>query len=227
MEGVVPMKTDRLRAVLSLLCSLAVIGLTAVSLAVFFLRSGEGNMAVRGVLAFRYFTVDSNILAAVAGIFVLREALVSLRGAQFVLPRRVQLIKFVGTGAVGLTFTVVMVFLGPLYGYKSMFRGMNLWLHLINPVLAMLSFLLLERGAPLKKRDLLWGLLPVVVYGLVYLVQVVVTKRWPDFYFFNRNGQWYLSFAAVLTGAALLDAALRLGHNAVNKKTSTYKERSK
>jgi hypothetical protein len=67
----------------------------------------------------------------------------------------------------------------------------------------------------------------VAVYGLVYLVQVVVTQRWPDFYSFNRNGQWYLSFAAVLTGAALLETALRLGHNAVNKKTSTYKERSK
>ena len=60
------MKTHRLRAGLSLACSAVVIGTTLGSLAVFFLRTGDGNMAVHGTLAFRYFTVDSNILCALA-----------------------------------------------------------------------------------------------------------------------------------------------------------------
>ena len=58
------MKNHRLRAGLSLACSAVVIGLTAMSLVVFFLRTGDGNMAVHGTLAFRFFTVDSNILCA-------------------------------------------------------------------------------------------------------------------------------------------------------------------
>ena len=42
------------------------------------------------------------------------------------------------------------------------------------------------------------------LYGLLYLNKVVSRKEWDDFYGFNRDGKWPLSFAAMLIGTALL-----------------------
>ena len=220
------MKNHRLRAGLSLACSAVVIGLTAMSLVVFFLRTGDGNMAVHGTLAFRFFTVDSNILCALTCAGLIPAAVRGLRTGVFFPSRRALIWKYVGAGAVGLTFAVVMVFLGPVFGYGGMFRGMNLYLHLINPLAAMISFLLWERGEPLEKRAVLWADLPMAVYGVVYLLMVIVLRRWPDFYGFNMGGLWYVSFIAVLLGMTAIAALLRLGHNAMNKRetNSTYKE---
>ena len=47
-------------------------------------------------------------------------------------------------------------------------------------------------------------MLPVLLYGLLYLRRVVFQQRWEDFYGFNRGGKWPLSFAAMLLGAVLL-----------------------
>ena len=106
--------------------------------------------------------------------------------------------------------SVVMVFLGPVFGYGMMFRGLNLFLHLINPLAAMISFLLWERGEALDKGMILWADLPMAVYGVVYLLMVIVLRRWPDFYGFNMSGRWYLSYAGMLAGTALIGAALRM-----------------
>ena len=220
------MKNHRLRAGLSLICSAVVIGTTLGSLAVFFLRTGDGNMAVHGTLAFRYFTVDSNILCALACAGLIPAAVKGLRTGVFSPSRRALAWKYVGAGAVGLTFAVVMVFLGPVFGYGMMFRGLNLFLHLINPLAAMISFLLWERGEALDKGMILWADLPMAIYGVVYLLMVIVLRRWPDFYGFNMGGRWYVSYLAVLLGMTAIAALLRLGHNAMCKKetNSTYKE---
>ena len=56
------------------------------------------------------------------------------------------------------------------------------------------------------------GELPVIAYGLLYLYKTQYApeeKRWQDYYGFNRNGKWYLSYAAMLTGTALIGIALR------------------
>ena len=57
---------------------------------------------------------------------------------------------------------------------------------------------------PITPLRSLLGLLPVLLYGLLYLNKVVSRKEWDDFYGFNRDGKWPLSFAAMLIGTALL-----------------------
>ena len=56
----------------------------------------------------------------------------------------------------------------------------------------------------------LTGMLPVILYGTLYLNRVVTVKRWEDFYGFNKNGKWQISFSAMVAGSFLLCVILWL-----------------
>ncbi len=148
----------------------------------------------------RFFTALSNLFCAAASLAV---AVCRLAGN---VPDAVLILKYVGTCAVTVTMLTVLLFLGPTLGYKPLFTGPDLWLHLICPVLAIVSLLLWDKP-PMPFGAVILGALPVPVYGIVYLRRVLFApekRRWPDFYGFNRGGKWPLSFAAMAGGTALL-----------------------
>ena len=151
---------------------------------------------------FRYFTLQSNVLCAAAAL------LMCFAGGQ----PWVWLLKYVGTAAVCVTMLTVFLFLGPcLGGYRKLLEGRDLFMHLLTPLLALVSFCVFERRG-LSLRASLLGLVPVVLYGGLYLYKVVYApqaKRWDDFYGFNRGGRWPISFAAMLLGSFLICLALR------------------
>jgi hypothetical protein len=156
----------------------------------------------------RFFTALSNLLCALACLAV---AVCRLFGTA---PAAVLIVKFVGTAAVSVTFLTVMCFLGPVvYDYKKMLSGPDLWLHLVCPVLAVVSLIAWDRPrAPFGL--VLLGALPVLLYGAYYLAHVVLAppeKRWEDFYGFNRGGKWYLSYIPMLLLALLVSFALWVG----------------
>ena len=162
----------------------------------------------RGVI-FRYFTVDSNILCAVSCFFQLIR---TLRGRQTE-SKAVMLFRYAGTSAVTVTMMTVLLFLGFLYGFAPMFSGWNLWLHLLGPLLSIISFVWLERnGTVPEKKHLPLSILPVLVYGVVYVIMTVIIGvdrgGWPDFYGLNLGGRWYLSYPAMIIGTALIGLAL-------------------
>ena len=184
-----------------------IVGFTAYGMSRFFTVGGDGIMAVMNTRCFRYFTVDSNLLAALASLLLLIGQLRSLRGGGS--PARGLLtFKFVGTAAVGVTFFTVFCFLGALYGYGSMVRGVNLFMHLITPLLAMLGFCLLETTPALRFPCVFLGLIPTVLYGAVYFSMVVLEGRWPDFYGFNMGGRWFLSCFLMAAATLLISLGL-------------------
>ncbi len=211
------MDRTKLRVFISLALNTATIVLTTVSVAHFFIDSGDGNMAVAGFTCFRYFTVLSNVFAALTCIAVLAVQARSLVcGGE--LPRSVMLLKYSGTVAVTVTLAVVLVFLGPTMGYDIMFVGYSLYLHMICPLLALASFCFLEKGGAVEKREFLVGDVSVIIYGTLYLFTVVVFRVWPDFYGFNRGGLWYISYPAMLVGGYLVSMAVAGVHNAILRK---------
>lgn len=147
----------------------------------------------------RYFTSLSNLFCAAASAAV---AAARLWGA---VPNGLLVVKFIGTAAVTITLLTVMLFLGPVvYDYKALLTGPDLWLHLVCPVLAILTYFLWDRPV-MAFGGMLLGILPVLLYGAMYLYRLLFApteKRWEDFYGFNRGGKWRLSFAA-MTAAAL------------------------
>ena len=178
---------------------------TAVSF-IFCFRDRDGIWSwKRGIRSLRFFTILSNLFCACASLAV---ALSSLQGT---IPYGIWLLKYVATSSVAVTFLTVMFFLGPTQGYKEQLKGWGLFLHLICPVLAIFSFCFLERAYPLSFAVSLLGMLPVGLYGALYLYKVVLVpeeSRWEDFYGFNRNGNWQLSFAAMAGGAVLAGVLL-------------------
>ena len=163
--------------------------------------------AQNGVAALRFFTILSNLLCALSSLLM---ALFLLKGQ---VPYGVWLLKYIGTASVAVTFVTVMVFLGPAAGYKAMLSGKDLYLHLIGPLLAIVSFCFTERLYPLTLPLALLGAVPVLLYGLFYLYKVVLGPdegRWEDFYGYNKDGKWPVAFTAMIVGGALLCVVLWL-----------------
>ena len=192
--------------------------MVAVSVSMFFVRGGSGNMDVVGAKAFRYYTVDSNILLGVASLVVAISGLMRLRSGK-PLPKAVVLLKFCGTCVVLITFFTVIVFLGPVFGFAGMYANQSLYLHGVVPVLAALTLLILERGTEFSAWESLLSLIPTALYGTVYFIMVLAVGRenggWEDFYGFNMGDRWILSVAVMGLAAAglalLLRALYRIG----------------
>lgn len=223
------MNMRKIVAAISLAMNLLVFILVIYCTSLYFVETGVGNMAVNGAECFRYFTIDSNILCAFTGIFVIIGDLFVILGMSDRLPGYAILIKQVGTTAITVTFLTVMFFLGPTQGYDKMFAGGNLCMHLICPLLAIVSYLFFECGQGTSFKmvllNSLYGLIPVVLYGGVYLVQVVILESWSDFYGFNRGGMWYISIIAMLMAAYAISLMLMAAQNSIARKLEKVEER--
>lgn len=141
------------------------------------IRPGRhGALSVEGLQSLRYFTVLSNLLQG--GV-----CLACLFGA------KVGRWKYVSAVSVALTFFVVLLLLGPAYGYDSMYHGANLWFHLILPVLSMVDFLVFDREGAFSLRDSLFTLIPMLAYSLFYVGNLLVNGvRDNDWYGFAKRG---------------------------------------
>ena len=158
------------------------------------------------MVVLRYFTALSNILCAIAALAVIIGRLCGH------VPQTVLVLKYISTCAVTVTLLTVLAFLGPMIGYKPLLTGPDFWLHLVCPVLAIVSLLAWDKPS-LGIGAVLLGALPVAAYGLLYLYKVILApaeKRWDDFYGFNRGGRWPVSFVAMTAGALLVSWLLWL-----------------
>ena len=153
--------------------------------------------------SFRYFTTLSNLFCALTALLLL---LCELFGA---MPAWAVTLKYMGTVAVTVTFFTVFLFLLPASrSIEGLFsNGPEIIMHVVTPLLALLSFLCFE-SCDLSAWIIPLGVLPVVIYGWVYLVRVVIHRTWEDMYGFNRNGQWKLSFSLMTLGAVAVAVLL-------------------
>ena len=194
---------------LSLILNAAIFLVTAAILISLFRRDGAWTLAaVRPAL--RFYTVLSNILCGAAALCV---CVSHLSGG---LKHGVWLFKYVATVAVTVTLMTVLLFLGPSHGgYKGFFKKRNLYLHLLGPLAAIVSFSLFERR-PMSFGESLLGLSSVVLYGTYYLYRILwapENRRWDDFYGFNRDGKWPVTYAGMLLGTFAVCMLLRLIQN--------------
>ena len=152
---------------------------------------------------FRYFTVLSNLFCALTALILL---VCELCGA---MPPWAAALKYMGTVAVTVTLVTVFVYLLPVT--RSLRGLLDAWpelvMHLITPVLAIFSFLGFEQEG-LSAWIIPLGLVPVLLYGLLYFNRVVVARAWEDMYGFNKGGKWKLSFALMTAGTVIIAVLL-------------------
>lgn len=142
--------------------------------------SGNGTLSSTGVNSLKYFTVLSNLLEGLSALVFLAALPCKRR------PRPVEMLKYLGAVSVSLTFVIVMIFLGPLYGYGGMFAGASFWMHLAIPLAAAAECVLLC-DVPFSRRDNLLAVLPMLLYGAWYVANNLINGvgAWP-----NTN-DWY------------------------------------
>ena len=146
------------RILLSLLCN-AVIAIWTVVATVQTARRCASDAGCTAD-AFRYFTTDSNLLSGAAALLIVCCDIRLLTTGDPLLPQWAVLVKYVAAVAVAVTFVTVMVFLGPAATYREMFAHEGLFLHLIGPLLAVLSFCAFDPGMAIDWGQTALGVLP-------------------------------------------------------------------
>lgn len=190
---------------LSYIFNITIVILTIIALVVMFARIDFMNMPNPvnekhwyGML--KYFTTLSNIFVAVASLFLALEEQEVLKDSRKVISFRSYLFKLIATVSVTVTFLTVFIYLGPgsKGGLSSMLTNSNLFFHFIIPVLSIISFVLFERTDKIDKKYIKYGILPVLMYGVFYISNVVIhidnykvsTKY--DWYWFFQKGLWLI-----------------------------------
>jgi hypothetical protein len=186
-------------------------GVLAVWLSICFGMTEGEALSTRGLRSLKYFTVLSNLLFGVSCVIY---AVFDMRKDTGDMPLWLRVLRLASVCAVFLTFLTVALFLGRIYGYRSMFAGNNLYFHLVIPLLAVIFFLFTDRRDALRTGQCMLCLIPVLMYGAGYILNILVNGRgeWPhsnDFYgFFNWGIPVGTAILACLLAGTLLLAVL-------------------
>ena len=196
------MNRERNRRIAFILNLLVIAFAVTGTILMLFFRGNDEELLADGIENYKYFTVLSN---EICGIIAVVSLVQSLR-------RKTQpmLAKLMAAAAVGLTFLVIIGFLGPLYGLLKMYRGANFFFHLILPLTAMAEFVLCPGDAAEPVTIPFWWtfltMIPVAVYGAFYLGNCLINGigEWPhtnDFYGFMN---WGLPVGLVIFAGIML-----------------------
>jgi len=179
--------------------------LFAVGFCVLFFAPDDGDslLGMTPVEKLRMFTVLSNIFAGTASAVC---AVYTLTHLGKKLPGPLVYVKFVSVAAVMVTFFTVLLFLGPAFGFLSMYRRANLYFHLIVPLVSLAAtFFAKGDEIPLKKA-VLYGFIPVIAYASYYCTRFAILK----------TGDWYGFFTwGVVPGIGIF-LILLLGNLAIS-----------
>lgn len=170
-----------------------------------------GILNPMGLTCFRFYTIDSNLFLSVTSVltvlaFVCKK---DLSHKQFI-------IRFCSIVTIMITWLTVLVFLGPIFGYKAMYSGDNLYAHFVNPLLGIISFLFMEKGQ-FNGKEHFKAIIPTIGYGIVYIIMAVILKKWPDFYGFNRNNMMPLTAVIMVTAVTALSVIIKKIYTVLNK----------
>ena len=117
--------------------------------------------AGEGLATLRFYTTDSNLLCGVASALFLLQ-----RGKPDTM---VRLLRFIATSCLLVTFTVVLLVLGPQNGYAHEFLGgTRLFSHLLCPFLSLALFLTGEERAP--QRWVGYALFTTLLYAIPMII---------------------------------------------------------
>ena len=163
---------------------------------------------------FTYYTEDSNIFAAaVCTLVALWQLRCIFTGDQ--LPVWLKKLKFMATSCLLLTFMTVVLVLAPMVGegglYLLLCTSSMRYHHLLNPLAALTSYLLLERQPRLPRKAVAWALAPTLLYGAVLVplnLLRIVEGPYPFFRVYHQPVEVSLLWAAGLLGVNLLYAWL-------------------
>lgn len=209
------MKTkERIRLIIGIIINAIVVCLVSYCLSTFIKYLVRGNPDIR----FRYFTNISNLTVGAIAIFNIVFLVWSLIKKDIVFPKVLSIIKLVGLSMTTLTFFTVLFVIAPLTSYKEMYENVRFITHLVVPILVVVSYLFFEEKTLFEWKYSFFGAVPMVIYGMVYIPNVVFLKTWPDLYKINTHGLWFLFVILFCIADLLVALGLYFLKRFVNKK---------
>ncbi len=145
---------------------------------------------------FKYFTTLSNMLTALAASFIIPYAINGFRSKHFSYPKWVSMMHFAGTSCTTFVSFFTVFFIGP-YNREFAFGGSNFYLHVICPLMVLISFIFVESHYRYTTKEFLICMLPFFIYSIIYLINVVFIGRWKDLYLLNTLLPFYISLPLV------------------------------
>ncbi len=124
------------------------------------------------VNVFKFFTVDSNILAGISCLLLFIAEYLHIKKKKSI-PKIISIIKLMGTVSVLLTLIVTIAFLVPSSnaGLLAFYQNSNLFFHFIVPVLCFISFAFFD-PITISFKDTFLGIIPMFIYAIFYLTAV-------------------------------------------------------
>jgi hypothetical protein len=176
---------------------------------------------------FIFYTEDSNILSAcICAMVAVGQLVCIFTGKE--LPRWLHTLKYIATCCLTMTFLTVVFVLGPYCADQGgvvflLTESSMLYHHLLNPLCAFVSFVLLEREPKLPARCVPLALVPTMLYGSVALwanYQRLITGPYPFLLVYQQTTRQTVLWCAAILAMNLLYAWLvwRLGGNCRKKK---------
>ena len=154
--------------------------------------------------------MQSNLLyGAYAAVFAVCQLIYR---SQEKMPQPLYTLKYVFTVGVTLTMLTVVLYLAPIVekSYPPLFKGANLYFHLLVPLLGVISFCFFESGVKLSAIQTFYGFLPFGLYGLFYSTNALthakngeVDEKY-DWYRFLKGGTKSAIPAILIMTAATL-----------------------
>ena len=113
-----------------------------------------------GSRVFMFFTIQSNIavaiLCAAGAVLLMRNRTVGNAG---------HVVKLVGTVSITLTGVVFVLLLAPILGNRA-WNIQNTLTHVVVPIAAIADFFVAASGAGLKRRSVIWVIIPPMLYAI-------------------------------------------------------------
>ena len=187
----------KISLILNIIIVIMVIGASIMMFTGFRFMPGKIILESNKLGMFKFFTVDSNLFMGIISLLFAIFEIRLLRGNIDEIPRYMYILKLMAATGVTLTFIVVFSYLGPLVGnIYLMILNSNLFFHLLVPVFSMITFIFFEKNNKMSFKHSFYGIIPVIMYGLYYLINVLIhmnngiVSPVYDFYYFVQNGVW-------------------------------------
>ena len=133
-------------------------------------------LSSRNFKSFRYFTVDSNVFAGLISLAYVIYKFTAKGKSRDTLPRAFYILKLAATTGVTLTMMVTVFFLAPTSNgnFLRYFMNSNFFMHLITPLLCIISFIFFEASASEKLVMTIPGILPMLLYSFYYTPNILI-----------------------------------------------------
>lgn len=144
------------------------------------------------------FTGLSNVFI---GLVCLACALFRIIRKERTLPKVLFLLKIIALADITITFVITATYLAPSLGssWWRLYINNNIFNHLLTPLLAIVTFILLEEYVEINWRYCFFSFVPLTLYGVMYLINVYThlapegkTSLDYDIYGFCRFGVFFL-----------------------------------